>query len=195
MVDPDWLDNLIGSLDELSMSALALLHALSLGFHAAPSLGSMPSPREATGLPSPPLRSSALTCSEPSDRTSSLALSALPLLASVAAGAPWFGAIYVPMLAIGYSVEAPAGAAALASSLLYSALAALFDASVPLFEIPMILVSIAILSPQIVGVSPPAQTAQADARESKAREDVFADFDLRLKERQGRGEGRSPSDK
>lgn len=53
-----------------------------------------------------------------------VALQAMPLAACFACGAPWFAAVYAPLIALGMAAEAPPAIALLSSTLLYAAAAA-----------------------------------------------------------------------
>ena len=70
-----------------------------------------------------------ICCAEPPPSNSplTLALSAAPVAVGVAAGAPVFAAVYLPLLAIGLAVEASPAAILFLSTLLFAAGALLVD--------------------------------------------------------------------
>ena len=95
----------------------------------------------------------------------------LPAIACIAAGAPFFLTVYLPLLGVSRLMDAPAGAPALAATLLYAAGAALFDSSAPLFEVAMFVGSAAVCFTQAAG-RPPEQLPDGS--------DALAAFDRRL---------------
>lgn len=108
----------------------------------------------------------------------SSAAEALPVIGCVAAGAPWFAAVYVPLIALSRQVGAPSGLAALTSSLLYSAGSALLGCSSPLFELPMFFAALGVLGAQIAADIP--EVMQREDKLPPSADDVFASFDARL---------------
>ena len=104
----------------------------------------------------------------------------LPVAGCIVAGVPWFAAVYVPLVALSARVDAPSGAASLAASLIYSAGAALLDSSMPLFEVPAAIVSLAVL---VLQVADGPVRERAAGEPNLVGQDPFASFDARLKER------------
>ena len=112
------------------------------------------------------------------------AVEALPVVGCIAGGAPWFAAVYVPLVALARQVDAPSGAAALAAALLYSSGAALLDSSSPLFELPMLVAALAALVLQQLDADAPG--GGSDGAPSASRDDAFTSFDARLNDRVSR---------
>ena len=117
------------------------------------------------------------------------AVEALPVVGCFVGGAPWFAAVYVPLVALARQVDAPSGAAALAALLLYSTGTALLGSSNPFFELPMLAAALAALGYQQLGAEAPGGDRDG-APPATQQDDVFASFDARLNDRVSRSRRR-----